>query len=132
MIPNEKIQYWFDLADEDLSVAKILIDNNKLLYAAFMCHQVVEKALKGIIARDCAEDEIPPKIHHLTKLAKRALLFEKLTEEQKSLLADINPLNIEARYPEYKRMIADSLTLEKLRKLIAETEELLCWIKTQL
>ena len=129
---DDKVQYWFDLADEDLSVAKVLFDNKKSLYAGFMCHQVMEKALKGIIARDCAEDEQPPKIHHLTKLAERALLFDMMNEEQKTLLADLNPLNIEARYPEYKRRIADSLTKENLKKLIAETEGLLCWIKKKL
>ncbi|MCL2343509.1 MAG: HEPN domain-containing protein [Firmicutes bacterium] len=129
---DDKVQYWFDLADEDLSVAKVLLNNHKVLYAAFMCHQAVEKALKGIIARDCAEGELPPKIHHLTKLAKRAVLFDKMNEAQKFLLADLNPLNIEARYPEYKRKIADSLSVEKLNELIAETEDLLDWIKKKL
>jgi len=129
---NDKIKYWFDLADEDLSVAKVLFANSKFIYAAFMCHQVAEKALKGIISRGCAEDEFPPKIHHLTKLAKVAAVFDKLTEEQKTLLADLNPLNIEARYPEYKSKMSDSLSAERLEKLIAETEDLLCWIKNEL
>ncbi|MDR3263217.1 MAG: HEPN domain-containing protein [Clostridiales bacterium] len=45
---------------------------------------------------------------------------------------ELNPLNIEARYPEYKEQIAKTLTPERCKAIIAKTEELLCWIKKQL
>ena len=72
---DDRVKHWLDIADEDLSVAKCLLDGNKFLYTVFMCHQAVEKTLKAVIARDCAEGEIPPKIHHLLKLADYAGLF---------------------------------------------------------
>ena len=129
---NENVAYWFDLADYDVASAKVMLDGGKYLYVGFMCHQTIEKALKAVIARDCAEGEIPPKIHHLQRLAENANLFVKMTEEQKNLIAQLNPLNIEARYPEYKDRIAEDLTHDVCQKLTTDTEGLLCWIKQQL
>jgi HEPN domain-containing protein len=54
-VMDDKVKYWLDLAEEDLSVAKILINNNKFLHAAFNCHQAVEKSIKAVIARDLPE-----------------------------------------------------------------------------
>ena len=128
----DKVKYWFDLADEDLSVGKYLLKGNKLLYTAFMCHQTIEKALKAIISRDCAEGEIPPKIHHLPKLAERAELYSLMSDEQQRFIKELNPYHIEARYPEYKKQMADSLSVEICKEIYAKTEVLLCWIKERL
>jgi len=129
---DEKVKHWLDLADYDIDTAKAMQKTKRYLYVGFMCHQVAEKSLKAIIAKDCAENEIPPKIHNLLRLAELAGYLDKLTEAQKSLLADLNPLNIEARYPEYKQQILAMLTKEKCKGFIKETEKFLCWIKEQL
>jgi len=129
---NEKVEYWLDLADYDIVSAKVMLHGSRYLYVGFMCHQTIEKALKGIVARDCIGNEIPPKIHDLQKLAEKARLFAKMSEDQKEVLRTLNPLNIEARYPEYKNRIAVTLTDEICQALIAETEGLLYWIKEQL
>ena len=97
-----------------------------------MCHQVIEKGLKAIIARDCADGEIPPKTHDLSKLAVHAKVFEMMSEEQQNFIEDMNPLNIEARYPEHKQQIISALTNDKCKEIIARTKEFLCWIKEQL
>ena len=85
-----------------------------------------------MISRDCGEGEIPPKIHDLAKLAVRAKLYDLMTEKQQDFIDDLNPLNIEARYPEYKKEAAAGLTNENCKDFIAGTEELLCWIKARL
>ena len=97
-----------------------------------MCHQTIEKAIKAIIARDCGNGEIPPKIHDLSKLAIRAKLMDIMSEEQQDFIEELNPLNIQARYPEYKEQIAKMLTPDKCKEIIKGTGELLCWIKKQL
>jgi len=132
LVSNKKVQYWLSVAEEDFDVAKYLLIGKKFLYTGFMCHQVIEKALKAVIARDCAGNEIPPKIHDLSKLAVRADLFNHMSEEQKDFIDDLNPLNIEARYPEYKDEVAGSLTKEICENLVNGTEALFCWIKGQL
>ena len=129
---KENAKYWLDIADYDIETAKAMLKTSRYLYVGFMCHQVIEKALKAIIARDCAESELPPKIHHLLKLADRAGLFSKMSTEQQSFLKELNPMNIETRYPEYKEQIAVGLTNDICFGILARTEELLCWIKEQL
>ena len=129
---SERVKYWLDLSDEDIRVAKHLLDGKMFLYCGFMCHLAVEKALKAIIAQDCSDDEIPPKIHHLMRLAEKANILKKLTEEQKSFLGDLNPLHIEARYPEHKNYWATKLTEDYCQSLVEKTEIFSCWIKKQL
>ncbi|MEG0595142.1 MAG: HEPN domain-containing protein [Christensenella sp.] len=127
---NDKSQYWIDTAQYDIDTAQAMLDTKRYLYVGFMCHQTAEKALKAIIAKD--ETATPPKMHHLPKLAVIANIFEEMTEEQQDFLYELNPLNIESRYPSYKEDIAVTLNDEVCKSLIKRTEELLCRIKQQL
>ena len=129
---NEKVEYWTKISDYDFETAKAMLKSGRFLYVGFMCHQTIEKAFKAVIARDCAEGEIPPKIHNLTKLAIQANLFDLMSEEQQDFIEELNPLNVESRYPEYKDEIAAGLNKENCGNLIESTEELLNWIKQQL
>jgi HEPN domain-containing protein len=129
---NEKVEYWLDLAHYDFVTAKAMLQTDRYLYVGFMCQQTVEKALKAMIARDCSENEFPPKIHNLTKLAERTEVFNAMDKKQRDFLRELNPLNIEARYPEYKNELLAMLTKDKCVEFITETENLLCWIKTLL
>jgi len=128
----DSIKYWLCIADYDIETARAMLKTGRYLYVGFMCHQVIEKALKAVISRDCEEGEIPPKIHDLSKLAVRAKLFDLMTEEQQDFMDYLNPLNIESRYPEYKDEIAADLTKENSGELIRGTEAMLCWIREQL
>ena len=128
----DSVKYWLGIADYDIETARAMLMTGRYLYVGFMCHQVIEKALKAVISRDCEEGEIPPKIHDLSKLAVRAKLFNLMTEEQQDFMDYLNPLNIESRYPEYKDEIAADLTKENSGELIRGTEAMLCWIKEQL
>jgi len=123
------IEYWLGLADYDLSVAKTMLKNKHWLYVGFMCHQVIEKALKAVLSQD---GNLPPKIHDLGKLAIRSELMDNMNEGQRNFIAALNPLNIESRYPRYKDSLAQELGSAVCKQLLKETEELLCWIKEQL
>ena len=46
MTKKEKVQYWLDIAAEDLDLGEFLCQSRRWLYSAFMCHQVIEKMLK--------------------------------------------------------------------------------------
>jgi HEPN domain-containing protein len=126
----DKVDYWLDLADDDISAADVLLNGKKYLQAGFFCHLVAEKALKAIVAS--VTSELPPKTHDLAKLAEIGGLFDDLSEDQLNLLKELNPLNIEARYPDYKESISNILTSENTAKLLKETEEFLFWTKQRL
>ncbi|MCL2020182.1 MAG: HEPN domain-containing protein [Oscillospiraceae bacterium] len=122
-----KVEYWLDLCDEDIITVNCLLNGNRLLPAAYFCHQITEKALKAVVSS--VSKEIPPRTHDLTRLAKLGGIDKQLTDEQKLFLNNIARYQIEARYPEHKAEIAKFLTAEKCKQYLIETEDFLCWIK---
>ena len=126
---TSKSEYWIEMAEYDIESAKVMQQGGRYLYVGFMCHLTAEKALKAIISND---GTLPPKIHTLTRLAELAGLKDKLSVEQKTLLAELHPLNIEARYSAYKDKIAEVLNEKYCEKLIERTGAFLTWIKQQL
>ena len=127
---NAKTEYWLELCDDDLLTAKALFQSKRHLHMGFFCHLIVEKALKAVITHKT--DEIPPRIHDLVKLASMGSVFDIMSDEQKQLLHTLMPLQIEARYPEYKERIQSALTPAVCEQLLKQAEEFLCWIKQQL
>ena len=127
---NDKAKYWYDLATEDVDVARVLLGDGKLLYAGFMCHLIIKKGLKAIIA-NTGNDVTPPKIHDLVQLAKQGGIYAKMDDKQKGFIEILQPLNIEARYPAYKKNIAASLNETRCKEIFEKTEGLLQWISQQ-
>ena len=126
----DKVEYWLNLCDEDMTTAKWLLQGKRLLHMTFFCHQITEKALKAVVAS--VTGEIPPKIHDLKKLAKQGNILDNFTDNQFAFLVELDPFNTEARYPDYKAKIAETLTEEKCDRILKETEDFLCWIKNEL
>ena len=127
---STKTEYWLELCDDDLLTAKALFQSKRYLHMGFFCHLIAEKALKAVIAHKT--DEIPPRLHDLDRLAVLGGISESLSEEQCGLLNKLTPLQIEARYPEYKERIMRTLTPTVCEQLLEQTEGFLCWIKQQL
>ena len=127
---NEKVVYWLELSEYDLRTADAMLETGRYLYVGFMCHQVVEKALKAYHA---AHKELqPPYTHNLSRLATLSGLYESFTETQKDLLDTLEPLNIEARYPTHKQTLQQSLNHERCANLIRQTKEFFAWIQSKL
>jgi len=124
----ERAEYWFESAEYDLQTACAMLETRRLLYVGFMCHQAVEKALKGIFVARKPEEDLPY-IHKLMRLANLSGISEEMSEKQLSLLDLLSPLNTEARYPLHKSKLLASLTAERCEKMIRETEELYQWIR---
>ena len=126
----DKVEYWLELCDDDLKAAKAMLNSKNYLWAGFICHLVAEKALKAAVAN--ITNEVPPKTHDLPRLADKADIYGEMTEDYRKLLNKLTPMQIEARYPEYKEKIAALLTEDYCNKLLEETEAFLCWIKGKL
>ena len=124
----DKTAYWFDGAEYDLQTARAMLETRRLLYVGFMCHQTIEKALKGVFVARKPEEDLPY-IHKLMRLANLSGISAEMDEGQLALLDMLSPLNIEARYPLHKSKLLGSLTVERCAAMIKETEALLKWIK---
>lgn len=127
MTREEQVQYWLDIAAEDLEVAEDLFKSRRWLYVAFMCHQVVEKMLKAYWCG--TRDDMPPYVHNHRRLAEGCGIYDEMSNEQRRFLGLINNMNIEARYPDFKSDIARSLNEQTSRNIIDETKKMQQWIK---
>jgi HEPN domain-containing protein len=130
MTNEEKIKYWVDLSNEDFRVAEDLLKSKHLLQAGFFCHLTIETIFKAYFTK--LKNETPPYIHKLARLAQLAGFYNELSEEQKDFIFQLDPLNIEARYPEYKYMIAKSLNVELCEDLLKKTQKLQQWTRERI
>lgn len=127
---DEKVQYWRELSDYDIDTAIAMHKSKRYLYVGFMCHQALEKIFKAYYIK--LTSEVAPFTHNLSYLAKKGGFYESFSEEQKDLIDQIEPLNIEARYPSQKERLLQSLTHEKCSEIIKNTKQLQQWIKMKL
>lgn len=127
---TEKVTYWLDMAQYDLETARVMLGGQRYLYVGFMCHQVIEKALKAYYVS--VKKGNPPFTHNLNYLAQQSEVYGKISEDQKDFLDLLAPLNVEARYPTHKERIMRSLSEERCKEIIQKTEGLYQWIKQQL
>ena len=127
---DDKVKYWLELSDYDLETALAMLNSKRYLYVGFMCHQTIEKIFKAYYT--FLKSETAPYSHSLSYLAKKGAFYEEFTEDQKDFIDQVEPLNIEARYPSHKERLLKSLTHEKCLEIIEQTQELQQWIKEKL
>ena len=127
---DEKVKYWLELAEYDMDTARVMLKSGRYLYVGFMCHQVIEKSLKAGVVK--VRGGIPPYTHNLELLARESSLGGSLTEDQTRQVRQLEPLNVECRYPADRDLIAKALTPEKCHALLKATEDLYRWIRERL
>lgn len=130
MTNEEKVAYWVDLSEYDIETAGAMQKTKRYLYVGFMCHQAIEKIFKALYSK--RKVETPPYIHRLISLAQQGDFFDLLNEEQVDFILEVEPLNIEARYPEYKERLARRLSPAYCEILIKKTKKLQQWTKEHL
>lgn len=118
------IDYWLNMAQDDIEAADILFENKKYWQALFYAHLSLEKTLKAHVTR--ATKDIPPKIHNLPRLAEIASL--DLTQEQLNILQDIDTFQMEGRYP---RLYQPKVTRNEAKVLLVQAKEIRGWLTQQ-
>lgn len=119
-----------EMSDYDFDTANAMFITGRYLYVGFMCHQVIEKILKAYWSN--VLEEPPLKIHSLSRLAEKSGLDKEMSDDQLDFIDELEPLNIEARYPSYKERLMRSLNTERCKELIRKTDDLRSWIKNRL
>lgn len=92
-----------------------MLESGRYLYVGFMCHQVIEKMLKAHHVR--VKGGIPPYTHNLELLATESSLIGDLAEDHLRHMRQLEPLNIECRYPADRDLLAKALTSDKCQSL---------------
>ena len=103
---------WLTAAEDDLLAAKTLMNDSRLTnVAAFHCQQCLEKCFKAKIEE---LEKTPIKSHDLFRLQFAANIL--LSDSESNLMAIINEVYIDARYP------GDLGLLPQGKPLISEIE----------
>lgn len=105
-----------------------MLKTGRYIYAVFMCHLSIEKALKGLFAKKFKKD--PPKIHDLVYLLKKIELTLPKTHED--FLKILNELSVPTRYPDELEKLLKQYTQERTKMLLTQAKELMEWLKGKL
>ncbi|MBI5885797.1 MAG: HEPN domain-containing protein [Deltaproteobacteria bacterium] len=119
---------WLKQADYDVETAEFMFSGGRYFYAVFMCHQAVEKAIKGLYQDKF--NESPPRVHNLVYLLSR--LEIKLPDKMGRFIVRLNEANIATRYPEDLERLQSNYTKEVAREVLSGSKEVIQWIKKRL
>lgn len=123
-ILNQIKKNWLAQSDRDLITSKNCARSGDFYASAFFCHQAIEKSLKALYIQKF--EDLPPKIHHIDKLANLLEAPNKILDITYSLSEDY----MMTRYPDVSDQLPFQLYNEKMtRKKILQTEKLLSWVK---
>ena len=118
------VNYWVETANLDYLTMLNLYESKDYHWSLFMGHLVIEKLLKAIYVK--RNDDQPPRIHDLLRLAERAKV--QTIDEQMDILDLITTFNINARYPDYKQSFYKKCTQEFTAANIENIKGLRTWL----
>jgi HEPN domain-containing protein len=124
---DKRVAEWLKQADYDLDTADFMAKGGRYIYAVFMCHLAVEKALKGLYQQKL--QETPPKTHNLIRLLERIGLVPD--QDKGRAMTRLNEANVTTRYPDDIDRLQNVYTQETTAQILAQTRRVLEWIKTQ-
>lgn len=141
MTSAEKYVYWRILSDYDIETAKCLITGKRWIYVTFVCHQSVERLLKGMHVYHTKKET--PKTHNLNYIFNRIMKEDNFAEAimDKEAFEQEKTDNIEfmvdlmyyymSDYPfSYKKVMDRFIDEERAMGIYYRTLELLAWLKS--
>lgn len=125
---SKKPDEWFRQANYDIKTAEYLCKGGKYIYAVFMCHLAIEKALKGLYQKN--QNEIPPKVHNLIFLIEKMAL--KIPDDLYDMIFNLNRVSIPTRYPDDLKRMQKDYNKRRAVGILEKSKEILKWLKGQL
>jgi HEPN domain-containing protein len=118
---------WLSQSERDLITAKNCTRSGDFYASAFFCHQSIEKCLKALyISRF---DDLPPKTHHIDKLA---ILLEA-PDDIVNITYALSEDYMMTRYPDVTdKLPFQSYNEQMASQKISQSEKLLLWVKNKL
>ena len=113
------IDYWVKTAEDDWETLQILFTQKRYLHSLFWCHLMLKKNCKANWVR-CNDENVPPKIHNLTKLIQQTDLI--FNEEDIIFIKNFNDFQIEGRYPNYLFEMNEICTKERTSDLLEKAK----------
>jgi HEPN domain-containing protein len=120
---------WFRQAEYDIDTAEAMFQSGRYMYAVFMSHLCIEKALKGLYSKSYCKDA--PKTHNLLYLIE--LINEKkdflLPKEFEDFFKVLNEKSVPTRYPDMLFDILKEFKKTNTKQFISKGKKVFKWIK---
>ena len=130
-MPDNKFkppEEWFIQSSYDLDTANAIFETGRYMYAVFMCHLSIEKALKGLYAKNLSEE--PPKTHSLIYLIEKIGI--QMPENLYDLIFSLNRVSVPTRYPDYLKRILKDYNMDITKEILTKSKDVLKWLKEKL
>lgn len=125
---EKRTEEWLKQADYDIDVAEYMYQGGRYIYAVFICHLAVEKALKGLYYE--RRKEFPPKSNSLVFLLNEIGI--KPPEDQGRFIVRLSEASIPTRYPENLSKVQKDFTESIVKDILARGKGVIAWTRTQL
>ena len=119
---------WLRQSDYDLDTAAYMHEGGRHMYAVFMCHLSMEKALKGLYYEK--RREFPPKSHNLVYLLNA--IGVRPAPEMGKFIVRLSEASVPTRYPEDLARLQQIFNERIVKEILEKTKETVAWIKSQL
>ena len=124
---DKRSEEWLNQSVYDMDTAEYMNKGGRNIYAVFMSHLAVEKALKGLYNEKVLG--IPPKTHNLILLLNK--LDIKPPKELGKFIVKLNEASIPTRYPESLTKLQQIYNENTAKEIIERAKEFIEWIKKQ-
>lgn len=111
-----------------MGAAQTMFDGKRYIYAVFMCHLSIEKALKGHYFKNFGAQA--PKTHNLLYLTEKNGI--EFPEHIDDFIIKLNRESIVTRYPEDIGRMSKNYNKKKTNEIIANSKEALEWLREKL
>ena len=120
---------WFLQAEYDIDTADAMFKSGRYMYAVFMSHLCIEKALKGLYAKTLCKDA--PKTHNLLYLIELIDAKEDfmIPNEFEDFFKILNEKSVPTRYPDMLVDILKEFNKTNTKQFISKGKKVLKWIK---
>lgn len=125
---KQRTEEWLIQSAYDMDTALYMHKGGRHIYAVFMCHLAIEKALKGLYYEQ--KGVIPPKSHNLIHLLNEIGI--KPPPEPGKFVVKLNTASIPTRYPENLAKLQENYTEAVINDILVKGKELIEWIKQRL
>ena len=124
---DKRSEEWMKQSVYDMDTAEYMNKGGRNIYAVFMCHLAVEKALKGLYNEKRLK--IPPKTHNLILLLNKIDI--KPPKGLGKFIVKLNEASIPTRYPENLTKLQQIYNDTTAKEIIVKAKEFIEWIKKQ-
>jgi len=118
---------WLTQANYDMDTADYMFRGGRYMYAVFMCHLSIEKALKGLYTEKLRKE--PPKTHNLLYLIERTKL--ELSRDLYDFVSTLNRVSVPTRYPDDLRRILKDYDKKRTKEVLDQSRKVLQWLSAR-